>query len=163
MASKKTAVDDETLALADGTSVKYGLPDGVLAALVAEDSAEFSPKEVKRLREDFGIDPKLSKRNEVEAMALLLSDSLERNKGDVSLGLAEYRGGADRRAWTDDTTDFVKQVSSRRSSSGFRMGDAAAASEMPTAGRRSASGATAPPAAPAPFSKSRNLNGAETY
>jgi len=151
MASKKPPVDDEAVAIAAGTEKQLGLPEGVLTALVAEDDVDFSPKELAKLRDVHGIDPKLTKRNAVESAGLLLLDNLAANGGDIPLALAEYRTGRDRAAWGEDTASFVTSVSSRRSASGMRMGDTVEAPVAPAGGRRSASGVSGPPAAPAPF------------
>ena len=107
------------------TERKLGLPSGLLVAIrtrgersnadqVSEANAEtpyqFIPSTRRAIVDKYGIDPLLSPANASEAAGLLLKESLDRNKGDASIAVAEYHGGINRKNWGPRTTAYVKRV-----------------------------------------------------
>lgn len=108
------------------TEAKLGLPDGLLAGIRtkgersnADQVSEAGAKSVYQIipttrdavLKKYGIDAYLSPENASEAAGLLLKESLERNKGDARLAVAEYHGGTDRANWGPRTKAYVGRVS----------------------------------------------------
>lgn len=111
--------------LATATEAKYGLPDGLLAAVVTKGERsnhdavseagartvfQITPSTRKAAIDKYGIDPYLSPENAADVAGLLLKDSLQRNKGSVSAAVAEYHGGTDRANWGPRTRSYVARV-----------------------------------------------------
>jgi hypothetical protein len=107
------------------TEEKLGLPKGLLSAIrtrgeksnadqVSEANAktpyQFIPATRSAIIEKYGIDPLLSPENASEAAGLLLKESLQRNKNDPALAVAEYIGGTNRKNWGPVTRAYVKRV-----------------------------------------------------
>jgi hypothetical protein len=111
--------------LASGTEQKLSLPKGLLVAVltrgersnadqVSEAGArtpfQIIPSTRKAAIDKFGVDPYLSPENAAEVAGRLLKDSLDRNRGDASLAVAEYHGGTDRSNWGPRTRSYVQRV-----------------------------------------------------
>lgn len=111
--------------LAGTVEAKLELPKGLLAAIVsrgersnadqvseagAKTPFQIIPATRKAAIDKFGIDPYLSPENAAEVAGLLLKDSLQRNKGDAALAVAEYHGGTDRANWGARTRSYVQRV-----------------------------------------------------
>lgn len=111
--------------LATATEAKLGLPDGLLAAIVTKGERsnhdqvseagartvfQIIPSTRKAAIDKYGIDPYLSPENAAEVAGMLLKDSLQRNKGDISAAVAEYHGGTDRANWGPRTRSYVARV-----------------------------------------------------
>lgn len=136
--------DDEQRKLAEATEKQLELPPGLLQRYL-ENGGQIDAKQRAMVLDAYGIDPKLSKRNAVDAAGLALQDALMRNNNDPAIAIAELHGGQDRSKWNKSVNDFAARVSmpppapratGRRSASGLQM--------QAQAGRRSASGMTAP-------------------
>lgn len=67
--------------------------------------AQIMPKTAKKL----GVDPK-NPAQAIDGAAQLLSESLDRNNGDVGQAVAEYHGGPDRKIWGPKTAAYQKAV-----------------------------------------------------
>jgi hypothetical protein len=104
---------------------QLGLPAGLLnnvvtkgersnADQVSEAGAatvyQITPSTRKLVLDKYGVDAYLSPENSAEAAGLLLKESLDRNKGDVSAAVAEYHGGTDRSNWGPRTRAYVGRV-----------------------------------------------------
>lgn len=111
--------------LAANTEEKLGLPAGLLASIVtkgektnadqvssagAKTPFQIIPSTRKAILDKYGIDPYLSPENAAEGAGLLLKESLDRNKGDTSLAVAEYHGGTNRDNWGAKTKAYVQRV-----------------------------------------------------
>lgn len=111
--------------LATATEAKLGLPEGLLAAVVTKGERsnhdqvseagartvfQITPSTRKAAIDKYGVDPYLSPENAAEVAGMLLKDSLQRNKGDVSAAVAEYHGGTDRANWGPRTRAYVSRV-----------------------------------------------------
>jgi len=111
--------------LATATEAKLGLPDGLLAAIVTKGERsnhdqvseagartvfQIIPATRKAAIDKYGVDPYLSPENAAEVAGLLLKESLQRNKGDISAAVAEYHGGTDRANWGPRTRSYVSRV-----------------------------------------------------
>lgn len=136
--------DDEQRRLAEAAEKQLELPPGLLQRYL-DNGGQIDAKQRAMVLDAYGIDPKLSKRNAVDAAGLALQDALQRNNGDPAIAIAELRGGQDRSKWNKGVNDFAARVSmpppaprpaGRRSASGVQM--------QAQAGNRSASGMTAP-------------------
>jgi hypothetical protein len=136
--------DDEQRKLAEATEKQLELPPGLLQRYL-DNGGQIDAKQRAMVLDAYGIDPKLSKRNAVDAVGLALQDALQRNNGDPAIAIAELHGGQDRSKWNKGVNDFAARVSmpppaprpaGRRSASGMQM--------QAQAGNRSASGMTAP-------------------
>jgi hypothetical protein len=132
--------DNDDARYIDAAAKKMGVDPTLLAAVVAE-GVDIGDTAKAEIRDAFGLDPDLNRRNAIEATALTLGDKIKANGGDTSIALAELRSGSDRAVWGKDTQKFVQRVGSRRTASGIQM--------QPGAGQRTASGA-APVDAPSP-------------
>jgi hypothetical protein len=104
---------------------KAGLPTGLLDAIVnkgersnadqvseagARTPYQIIPEVRNAVLKKHGIDAYLSPENAAEVAALLLKESLQRNKGDVTAAVAEYHGGTDRSNWGPRTRAYVARV-----------------------------------------------------
>jgi predicted negative regulator of RcsB-dependent stress response len=136
--------DDEQRRLAEAAEKQLELPPGLLQRYL-DNGGQIDAKQRAMVLDAYGIDPKLSKRNAVDAAGLALQDALQRNNGDPAIAIAELHGGQDRSKWNKGVNDFAARVSmpppapraaGRRSASGMQM--------QAQAGNRSASGMTAP-------------------
>lgn len=136
--------DDEQRKLAEATEKQLELPPGLLQRYL-DNGGQIDAKQRAMVLDAYGIDPKLSKRNAVDAAGLALQDALMRNNNDPAIAIAELHGGQDRSKWNKSVNDFAARVSmpppapratGRRSASGMQM--------QAQAGKRSASGMTAP-------------------
>lgn len=136
--SKPTQEDIE---LAKATEKQLDLPDGALVGFVAE-GGKLDGRARAKVREAYGIDAKLNRRNTIEATGLALQDALSDNAGDASKAIAELHSGADRAKWNKATTTFASRALGTRAADGSYLGNRpvapAAAPQM--TGQRSASG-----------------------
>lgn len=104
---------------------KYNLPVGLVSGIrlngertnasrVSEAGAKTPYQFIEATRDavlkKYGIDPWLSAQNASEATALLLKESLDRNKGDVTAAVGEYHGGTDRKNWGPRTNSYINRV-----------------------------------------------------
>lgn len=111
--------------LAGTVEDKLALPKGLLSAIItrgersnadqvseanAKTPFQIIPATRKAAIDKWGIDPYLSPENAAEVGGLLLKDSLDRNKGDVKMAVAEYHGGTDRANWGPRTRSYVQRV-----------------------------------------------------
>lgn len=111
--------------LAGSVEDKLALPKGLLTAIItrgersnadqvseanAKTPFQIIPATRKAAIDKWGIDPYLSPENAAEVGGLLLKDSLDRNKGDVKMAVAEYHGGTDRANWGPRTRSYVQRV-----------------------------------------------------
>lgn len=135
---------DEQRKLAEATEKQLDLPPGLLQRYL-DNGGQIDAKQRAMVLDAYGIDPKLSKRNAVDAAGLALQDALMRNNGDPAIAIAELHGGQDRSKWNKSVNDFAARVSmppsaprpaGRRSASGLQM--------RAQTGNRSASGMAAP-------------------
>lgn len=125
MATPNSYKDPYWSDLATATEAKLGLPEGLLASVVtkgersnadqvseagARTPFQIIPSTRKAAIDKYGIDPYLSPENAAEVAGLLLKDSLDRNKGDKALAVAEYHGGTDRANWGPRTRSYVARV-----------------------------------------------------
>lgn len=109
------------------TETKLGLPVGLLSSIrtrgersnadqVSSANARTPYQITDTTRglamKKFGIDPLLSPENASEVAGLLLKESLDRNKGDVSESIGEYVGGTDRKNWGPVTKAYINRVMS---------------------------------------------------
>jgi hypothetical protein len=144
---------------------KHGLPAGLLVGIlqkgersnadaVSESGArtpfQIIPATRKAIESKYGIDPYLNPKTAAEGAALLLKESLERNKGDVKTAVAEYHGGTDRANWGKRTQAYVARVTGEQESA-----------PMTLAGRRAARGEQAPAKPSLSQRIDRALSGAE--
>lgn len=125
MASPKSYKDPYWTGLASDVEARLELPRGLLSAIVtrgersnADQVSEAGARTVfqiipatrKAAIDKWGIDPMLSDENAAEVAGRLLKDSLQRNKGDAALAVAEYHGGTDRSNWGPRTRAYVQRV-----------------------------------------------------
>jgi hypothetical protein len=111
--------------LSDRVERKLGLPSGLLhtivtrgersnASQVSEAGArtvfQVIPQTRNAVLKKHGIDAYLSPENAAEVAGLLLKESLQRNKGDVSAAVAEYHGGTNKRAHGPINRAYVNRV-----------------------------------------------------
>lgn len=111
--------------LASDVEARLDLPRGLLSAIVtrgersnADQVSEAGARTVfqiipatrKAAIDKWGIDPMLSDENAAEVAGRLLKESLQRNKGDAALAVAEYHGGTDRSNWGPRTRAYVQRV-----------------------------------------------------
>lgn len=138
--------DEETRRLAEATEKQLQLPPGLVSRFI-ENGGQLDKKAAATVLDAYGIDPKLNKRNSVDAVGLALQDALQRNGNDPTLAIAELYSGQDRNRWSKGTNDFAVRVvtgpvqpvtapAGRRSGSGVQL--------QQQAGRRSGSGLAAP-------------------
>ena len=107
------------------TTERLGLPEGLLQAVrvkgersnsdqVSEAGAktvwQITPQTRKLILDKYGIDPYLNEKNASLGAGYLLEESLDRNKGDTKLAVAEYHGGTDRSNWGPRTRAYVGRV-----------------------------------------------------
>lgn len=141
--------DEETRRLAEATEKQLQLPPGLVSRFI-ENGGQLDKRAAATVLDAYGIDPKLNKRNSVDAVGLALQDALQRNGNDPTLAIAELYSGQDRNRWSKGTNDFAVRVvtgpvqpatapAGRRSGSGMQL--------QQQAGRRSGGGLTAPPPA----------------
>jgi len=124
--------------LASNTEKKLNLPNGLLVSIltrgersnadqVSEANArtpfQIIPATRDAVLKKYGIDAYLSPQNSAEAAGLLLKESLDRNKGDVSLAAAEYHGGTNQKNWGPRTKAYVQRVSEGLTSAPARTGE----------------------------------------
>ena len=126
MAETPISYKDPTYAALDSAvTQKLGLPEGLLDSIrtkgersnadqVSEAGArsvyQIIPATRDAVLKKYGVDAYLSPQNAAEAAGLLLKESLERNKGDAALAVAEYHGGTDRSNWGPRTKAYVGRV-----------------------------------------------------
>lgn len=111
--------------LAGDVETRLELPRGLLSAIVtrgertnadkvseagARTVFQIIPATRKAAIDKWGIDPMLNDENAAEVAGRLLKDSLQRNKGDAALAVAEYHGGTDRANWGPRTRAYVQRV-----------------------------------------------------
>lgn len=132
MAKEVRSYQDPLYASLDAaTEKKLSLPAGLLSSIrtngersnsdqVSEAGArtvyQIIPATRKAAIDKWGIDPYLSEQNASEVAGLLLKESLDRNKGDVSAAAAEYHAGPDRKNWGPRTRAYVSRVAGGYSS-----------------------------------------------
>ncbi len=105
---------------------RFGLPPGLLRSIrengersnadqVSSANArtpyQVIPETRQALIDKHGIDPWLSPATASEAAAVLLKESLDRNRGDVTAAIGEYIGGTDRNNWGRTTRAYIQRVS----------------------------------------------------
>jgi hypothetical protein len=135
MDAPKSFRDPFWASLASASEDRYGLPAGLLNAIVtrgersnndqvssagARTPFQIIPETRDALLKQYGVDAYNSPQNAADAAAILLRDSLKRNKGSVPDAVAEYHGGTNRRNWGPITRSYVQRVT------GQAMTDAAA-------------------------------------
>lgn len=111
--------------LASAAEEKFELPKGVLVSILtngersnndqvseagAKTPFQIIPSTQKAAIKKYGIDPYLSADNAAEVAALLMKDSLDRNKGNVGAAVAEYHGGTNRENWGPRTRAYAARV-----------------------------------------------------
>lgn len=111
--------------IASAAEAKAGIPEGLLQSIVtkgektnadqvseagAKTPFQITPQTRKLALDKYGVDAYLSPENAAEVAARLLKDSIERNKGDTNLAVAEYHGGTDRANWGPKTKAYVQRV-----------------------------------------------------
>lgn len=111
--------------LASAAGAKAGLPPGLLLSIKnngeksnndqvssagARTPFQIIPATRKAILKKYGIDPYLSPENAAEGAALLLKESLDRNKGDIASAVSEYHGGTDRKNWGPVNKAYVGRV-----------------------------------------------------
>lgn len=111
--------------LATATEAKLGLPEGLLAGIVTKGERsnhdqvseagartvfQITPTTRKLAVDKYGVDPYLNPENAAEVAGMLLKESLQRNRGNVSAAVAEYHGGTDRANWGPRTRAYVQRV-----------------------------------------------------
>ncbi len=104
---------------------KHGLPSGLLVGILtkgersnasavssagAKTPFQIIPETRAAIEKKYGIDPYLNPRNAAEGAALLLKESLQRNKGDARAAVAEYHGGTNRENWGPGNRAYVQRV-----------------------------------------------------
>jgi soluble lytic murein transglycosylase-like protein len=104
---------------------KQGLPEGLLTAIFthgektnndqvsgagAKTPFQIIPETRNLFLKKYGIDAYLSPENAAEVGALHVKESLDRNKGDAALAVAEYHAGPDRKNWGPITAAYTKRV-----------------------------------------------------
>ena len=127
MAVPNSYNDPFWISLASGAESSVGLPDGLLQAVLlrgeksnanqvseagAKTPFQIIPSTRDAALKKYGIDAYLSPENAAEVAARLLKESLDRNKGNQSLAVAEYHGGVNRRNWGPRTKAYVSRVAS---------------------------------------------------
>jgi len=111
--------------LASKAETKVGLPSGLLVSIKnngeksnndqvssagAKSPFQIIPATRNAILKKYGIDTYLSPENAAEGAALLLKESLDRNKGDISSAVSEYHGGTDRKNWGPVNKAYVARV-----------------------------------------------------
>lgn len=111
--------------LATSVEQKLSLPSGLLVAIkdfgersnndqVSEAGAktvfQIIPQTRKAVLEKYGVDAYLSPENAAEAAGLIIKESLQRNKGDVTQAIGEYIGGTNRSNWGKVTNSYINRV-----------------------------------------------------
>lgn len=71
---------------------------------------QFIPATRKAILDKYGIDVLLSPENASEGAALLLKESLKRNKGDIETAVREYHGGTNSDNWGPVNNAYAKRV-----------------------------------------------------
>ena len=127
MAVPNSYNDPFWISLASGAESAAGLPEGLLQAVLlrgeksnanqvseagAKTPFQIIPSTRDAALKKYGIDAYLSPENAAEVAARLLKESLDRNRGNTSLAVAEYHGGVNRRNWGPRTKAYVSRVSS---------------------------------------------------
>lgn len=144
--------DEETRRLAEATEKQLQLPPGLVSRFL-ENGGQLDKQAQATVLDAYGIDPKLNKRNAVDAVGLALQDAMQRNGNDPTIAVAELHGGRDRNRWSKGTNDFAVRVvteparavtapAGRRSVSGMKL--------QQQAGRRGGGGLAAPPPVQSP-------------
>lgn len=125
MAAAKSYKDPYYQRLSNAMEERYGLPEGLLHAVVTKGERSNSdqvseagaktvfqiiPATRKTAIDKYGIDPYLSDENAAEVAARLLKDSLDRNGGDVREAVGEYHGGTNRENWGPRTKAYQARV-----------------------------------------------------
>lgn len=125
MAAPNSYKDPYWSQLASNAESKIGLPDGLLVNVMtkgersnadqissagAKTPFQITPTTRKLILDKYGLDPYLSPENSAQGAALLLKESLDRNKGDQASAVAEYHGGTDRSNWGPKTQAYVQRV-----------------------------------------------------
>jgi hypothetical protein len=124
-------MNEEEIALAEAYAKKIGVPADLVAVTMDE---PISREEAKRLENEYGIDPTLSRENAIEASALRIRDRLA--AGDDEGAILKAAVGGDGRR--------LRRLTNKRTAVGQMLAESAS--------RRTASGAAppAPVAAPGP-------------
>ncbi len=111
--------------LASKAEARVGVPAGMLVSVLlngeksnndqiseagAKTPFQIIPSTRKLIIKKYGIDPYLSPENAAEGAALLLDESLKRNKGDKAAAIGEYIGGINRANWGPTTKAYINRV-----------------------------------------------------
>lgn len=111
--------------LAAEAEKSVGLPQGLLSSIIlkgersnndqvseagAKTVFQIIPETRRAVLKKYGVDAYASPQDAARASALLLKESLDRNKGNVGLAVAEYHGGTDRANWGPRTRAYVNRV-----------------------------------------------------
>lgn len=111
--------------LADQTTNKLGLPDGVLKSILlngertnadlvspagAKTPFQIIPSTRDAALKKYGIDAYLSPQNAAEVAGLLVKESLGRNANSIAKAVAEYHGGTNPENHGKITRDYVARV-----------------------------------------------------
>ena len=112
--------------LATSVEQKLKLPSGLLKSVLlngersnadqvseagAKTPFQIIPATRKAVLDKYGIDAYLSPQTAAEAAGLLLKESLQRNKGDINLAVAEYHGGTNPANRGPRTKSYIERVS----------------------------------------------------
>jgi hypothetical protein len=130
MASPKSYKDPYWRDIAEKAGKNAGLPDGLLVSIItkgersnadqvseagAKTPFQIIPATRNAAIKKWGIDPYLSDENAAEVAALLLKESLDRNRGDVREAVGEYHGGTNRDNWGSRTKAYIGRVTGGQS------------------------------------------------
>jgi gas vesicle protein len=111
--------------LAAQAEKKVGLPPGLLQSILihgeksnadqvssagAKTPFQIIPQTRQGIIKNYGIDPYLSPELAAEGAALLLKESLDRNKGSVPAAVREYHGGLNRKQWGPVNRAYADRV-----------------------------------------------------
>jgi len=117
--------DESWTKMSTAVEQKLGIPPGLLTTIVqhgeksnndqvsekgARTPFQIIPETRKAVLDKYGVDAYLSPENAAEAAGLLLKESLDRNKGNPAVAVAEYHGGTDRSNWGPRTKSYVARV-----------------------------------------------------
>ncbi len=112
---------DDYSDLYEAAGHKHNVDPALLRAVVNQESrgnpnTPDSPKGAKGVAQitgptakGLGVDP-YNPAQAIDGAAQLLSDSLDRNNGDVGQAIAEYHGGPNRKIWGPKTAQYQKDV-----------------------------------------------------
>ncbi len=119
--------DESWTKMSTAVETKLGIPPGLLTTVVnhgeksnndqvsekgARTPFQIIPETRNAVLKKYGVDAYLSPENAAEAAGLLLKESLDRNKGNPAIAVAEYHGGTNRDNWGPKTKSYVARVMS---------------------------------------------------